>query len=631
MRPLRKPGCRLSATVLTCLLTTVASAQLKVSPPQQLSTVSGNPSIPPDGDSGQVALGPDSDYAVFSSRASNLLGDGKDTNNAADVFLRKRGSSTVTRLSVTTNGEEAQASSPRFDDEDMLYPAISSLLDDRKTFGVTFASRATNLLPDGVTNPDVNKQLYLRIPDPNNPARGTTVLISRGFSGTEAGNGNSTKSSITALEGKNGFRIVFSSSATNLVAAPQALGENPPSARLAGPSRLYIADVTVSRSKATVMIYGIQEIADAIAEENFEEFYDPVISGDGQYVACTASSAVTQPFSTTPPVTQILRLNLKSKIGETVSKNTGGLGQGSSKYPSISYAGDKITFSTEATNLGVDASASQPKFVLWRDVDDSLELIGKTGKGVVGNGSYPPQNSPFEPHGPIGMISIDGRFAAWSDTANNLVSGDTNGVADVFLKDLSDNSIKLVSRTEAGGPLDAQSVFPAIGKSSLTGGELRVAFETRASGIGTFFFNPSTQSNTARVFISTGSFSEQVIEKNAPIDTPPDVKVSGRTVTLTLLKFRLPRIKKFELAPTSLTEESYPTEHASKATVSYEIQLARAGTKKRIKINATKNRVTIRALPPGTYEVTYRAISKLKNKVLSATKFSPKRKFVIKK
>jgi hypothetical protein len=474
------------------------------------------------------------------------------------------------------------------------------LLDGGKTFGVTFASRASNLLPDGVTNPDVNKQLYLRIPDPNNPARGTTVLISRGFSGTEAGNGDSTKSSITALEGKNGFRIVFSSTATNLLATPQALGENLPPARGAFTSRLYLADVIFSGSSVTV------KITDGTDGETDGDFYDPVISGDGRYVVCTSfPPAINLPLNT-PPVAQIIRYTIDSQIADVVSRNNGEPGNGSSKYPSISYTGDKITFSTEATNLGVDASASQPKFVLWRDKDDSLELLNKTAGGIVGNGSYSPQEFPM---GPIGVISIDGRFAAWSDTADNLVSGDTNGVADVFLKDLSDNSIKLVSRTEAGGPLDAQSFFPAIGKSSLTGGELRVAFETRASGIGTLFFNPSTQSNTARVFISNGSFTEPPLENKAPIDTPPDVKVSGRTVTLTLLKFRLPRIKKFELAPTSLTEESYPTEHATKATVSYEIQLARAGTKERIKINATKNRVTIRALPPGTYEVTYRAIS----------------------
>ncbi len=65
------------------------------------------------------------------------------------------------------------------------------------------------------------------------------------------------------------------------------------------------------------------------------------------------------------------------------------------------------------------------------------------------------------------MLSADGRFAVWSDTANNLVDGDTNRVADVFLKDLSDGSIQRISKTSSDGELDSPSIFPFIGRSSL--------------------------------------------------------------------------------------------------------------------------------------------------------------------
>jgi len=599
----------LTIAITICFVSTSATAQLKIVAPQQLSTVTGDPSTSPDDDSGQVLLAPDSDYAIFQSRATNLLGEGKDTNGAADIFLRRRGSSTTTRLSVTDTEQQTQSGSSQFPPES-LYPAISPLLPDGN-FGVTFASSASNLLPEGVSNQFFNKQLYLRIPDPKNPALGKTILITRGINGTEAGNGDSTRSSITALSGPNRFLVVFSSRATNILATPNGGGSFA--------SRIYLAKVNISGPSVSV------EITDGSDGGTDGDLYDPVISGDGRYVVCTHFPTSQNPPSEIPPIAQIMRFNISRRLADIISRNAQGEpGNSSSKYPSISFNGDKITFSTEANNLGVEASASQPKFVVWRDSDDSLELISKTKAGIIGNGFYSFQGFP---NGPTGMLSADGRFAVWSDTADNLVEGDTNRVADVFIKDLSDGSIQRVSKTVSGDQLDADSFFPAIGRSSLASTELRMAFETRASNIGTLFTDPKTQANVSRVFISTGSFPEPVIEQNSPIQTPPDIKVSGTTVTLNLIKFKLPQTGKLDLGSTS----QISPERATKSTLTYELQLARAGSKKRIKVIATKNRVTIRALPPGTYQVKYRAIGRIGKRKPILSKFSPVRKFVIKK
>jgi len=603
----------LTTAIAICFVSSSANAQLKIVAPQQLSSVAGNSSTPPDGDSGQVVLAPDSDYAVFQSRATNLLGDAKDTNGAADIFLRRRGSSVVTRLSVSDIEEETRSESVDFPPES-TFPAISPLLPDG-TFGVTFASGANNLLPDGVGNPNFNKQLYLRIPDPKNPALGKTVLITRGANGTDAGNGDTTKSSITALSAPNRFLVVFSSRATNLLETPTEQGDFA--------SRLYLAEVNISDSSVSL------KIADGSNGPADGDLYDPVMSGDGKYVVYTRFPYTTNTQSEFPPIPQILRFNIASRKTEIISLNAQGEpGNASSRHPSISFSGDKVAFSTEANNLGVEASASQPKFVVWRDSDRSLELVSKTNDGVIGNGSYSFQEFP---NGPTGMLSADGRFAIWSDTANNLIEGDTNGVADVFIKDLSNGSIQRVNKTSSDGELDSPSVFPVIGRSALASTELRMSFETRSSNIGTFFLNPQFQANVSRVFISTGSFPEPVIEQNAPIQTPPDIKVSGTTVTLNLIKFKLPQTGKLDSLSNSEGESTNASERATKSTISYELQLARAGSKRRIKVIATKNRVTLRALPPGTYQVKYRAIATIGKRKPILTKFSPVRKFVIKK
>ncbi|WIM94952.1 S8 family serine peptidase [Actinoplanes oblitus] len=63
--------------------------------------------------------------------------------------------------------------------------------------------------------------------------------------------------------------------------------------------------------------------------------------------------------------------------------------------------------------------------------------------------------------GPV-SLSADGRYAAFVATAGDLVAGDTNGVADVFVTDLATATTTLVSRTTAGAVADAASWQPDI-------------------------------------------------------------------------------------------------------------------------------------------------------------------------
>jgi hypothetical protein len=83
-------------------------------------------------------------YVAFSSAATNLVPG--DTNNVTDTFVRDRVLGTTTRISVSTNGGEANAGCNS--------PSISQ--DGRF---ISFLSRATNLAPGG---PDGTTQLYVR-------------------------------------------------------------------------------------------------------------------------------------------------------------------------------------------------------------------------------------------------------------------------------------------------------------------------------------------------------------------------------------------------------------------------------------------------------------------------------------
>src|SRR5262245_14349896 len=59
-------------------------------------------------------------------------------------------------------------------------------------------------------------------------------------------------------------------------------------------------------------------------------------------------------------------------------------------------------------------------------------------------------------------VSADGRIVAFYSYATNLVPGDTNGVADVFVHDRVTGSTVRVSLDSAGNEGNGESLFPAL-------------------------------------------------------------------------------------------------------------------------------------------------------------------------
>jgi Tol biopolymer transport system component len=131
----------------------------------------------------------DGRFVAFSSVASNLIL--RDQNHAGDVFLRDLAAGTTRRVSVATDGTEADGSS------DLV--AISG--DGNR---VLFSSGATNLVA-GDTNGTLD--LFLR-----DVAAKTTIRVSTAADGTE-GDGPSWLGDLS----RDGQSVAFISAATNLV------------------------------------------------------------------------------------------------------------------------------------------------------------------------------------------------------------------------------------------------------------------------------------------------------------------------------------------------------------------------------------------------------------------------------
>ncbi|HZW09901.1 MAG TPA: hypothetical protein VFF69_08350 [Phycisphaerales bacterium] len=128
-------------------------------------------------------------FVVFESEASNLVAG--DDNGVRDIFVRDLDSSATLRVSVSSDGTEA--------DQDCYTPAIS-----RDGRYVVFASASGSLAPD-----DTNG-----LPDAfvHDLHTGATELVSRALGGMQ-GNGVSNFTTISA----SGAHVAFQSSARNLV------------------------------------------------------------------------------------------------------------------------------------------------------------------------------------------------------------------------------------------------------------------------------------------------------------------------------------------------------------------------------------------------------------------------------
>jgi len=138
------------------------------------------------------AISGDGQFVVFSSAASNLVA--KDANNAADVFLRNRGTGKTTRIDVSSNGAEA--------DWGIGSNGIVDISADGRY--VVFSSSSSNL----VAGDDHTEDVYLR--DVKN---GTTIRVSQPVRASGFDGGSKTPS----ISGDGRF-IAFSSGSSKLLA-----------------------------------------------------------------------------------------------------------------------------------------------------------------------------------------------------------------------------------------------------------------------------------------------------------------------------------------------------------------------------------------------------------------------------
>ncbi len=354
-------------------------------------------------------------FVVFASEASNLVPG--DTNGVADVFVRDLVLRRTTRVSVPSGGGQATARS--------AHPTISA--DGRI---VAFVSTAPNLVP-GVGNG--RNQAFV-----HDRATGRTTHVSPSIGGG-ASNGQSLQPSLSA----NGRHVVYRSSATDLV-APRVPATYQVYAfdRAAGTNRVVSTTPTGLRGNGPTV--------------------NPRISGDGRFVSyiTQATNYVTgRGGAEDPMVFQWARSTGRSTIVSV--DNTGAALTAPVSAPTTSADGRYVLFAQQRrTASGTVAS----------DVLQRRDRLGTTGHHVRTVGDRYATQPWLSPDGgwagwtagvrgvleeistgiridllrgnPVTAaerpreisVSTLARAATFTSTSPGLVRGDTNQVADIFVR-----------------------------------------------------------------------------------------------------------------------------------------------------------------------------------------------------
>ncbi len=165
---------------------------------------------------------------------------------------------------------------------------------------------------------------------------------------------------------------------------------------------------------------------------------------------------------------------------------------------SISYDGRYIAYSSDASNLiSNDTNGMRDVFLYDRVTGQTIRVsLADTSGNQATNAS----DQPF--------VSGDGRFVAFRSAAANLVTGDTNTFADVFVREMATGRTFRVSVDSTGVEGDAPSYAPTLSETGRY-----VAFGSEATNLDTIladgnaardvFVHDRVTGNTTRVSVST--------------------------------------------------------------------------------------------------------------------------------
>jgi len=377
-----------------------------------------------DSSSHEPKISADARYVAFKSFATNLVTD--DTNWKSDIFVKDTQTGTITRVSTDSSGAEGN--------DESNYPSISA--DGRY---VVFESRASNLV---LNDTNGNSDIFVK-----DTQTGVTARVSTDSSGNQ-GNYSAQYPNISA----DGRYVAFGSYAANLVSGDANSSFD-----------VFVKDTqTGATTLASIDSSGTQGNSGSTT---------PSISSDGRYVAFQTAANNFVPGDTNGQLDVFLK-DMQSGTLQAASTRDASIlhmaGNGDSGYAALSSTGRYVAFESDASNLVTgDTNNARDIFVKDTQTDEIVRVSTTSAGGEAGTGSS------YEP-----SLSADGRYVGFHSYARYLVSSDTNGRPDVFFKDTQTDAITRVSTDSSGNQGNGTST-----SSSLSADGRYVAFDSTSSNL----------------------------------------------------------------------------------------------------------------------------------------------------
>ena len=320
---------------------------------------------------------------------------------------------------------------------------------------VAFVSYATNLASSDVLT-NGRRQIYAKLENPQTGAL-TTVIVSQSTGGV-IGNGDS----FNPMVSSSGRFVVFESNASNLVASDSN-----------GQTDIFVRDLLLNlTTRVSLDSLGLQAAGSSL---------QPSISDNGRYVAfhSNARNLATNPTSTRFWGSYQVFVVDRDKNNDGIFDQKGDTATylasvNRANVPANSYTffarisgdGRFLAYASYATNLHPGTARLRYSSVYRVPLRSGVPLRGQldlvsraTGLvGAVGDGqSY--------------EISVNrnGKHIAFSSLASNLVSSDSNGVSDIFVRDYSNPARPKTVRVSVSSQRSATSVLTVLGSPAPIG------------------------------------------------------------------------------------------------------------------------------------------------------------------
>jgi Tol biopolymer transport system component len=303
---------------------------------------------------------------------------------------------------------------------------------------VAFTTNAGNL--DGAPG---GSQVYLRDTQLNDVALVSVDLM------TGNPNGDANNASVS----ENGRYVAFESDASNL-----------------GTDDMDVATDVFVRDMQTGTVTLVSRATTAGGATSDGVSTKPSISADGTRVAFQSTATN---LGTDADVKSDIFVRDTQAATTTLVSRAANPGNGASQNAAISGDGRHVAFDSKSTNLPDDGDANDDVFV--RDTQANTTTLVDRADGVNGAKG----TNSLDP-----AISSDGRFVAFSSMAAIESPADSNGVGDVYVRDVQTADTALVSRQDGAAGAVGGGTSPISAFASISANGRFVGFQSTATNFG---------------------------------------------------------------------------------------------------------------------------------------------------